>query len=806
MKPILYTLLASSLIVPAGAVELLTDGDFELGGYGWEYVINSTLDQVSFEERSAGWGVDAVFSLNSSLLGDPWDAQLLQFNLAVQSGYRYTVSFGGSATAEGSKWVDVGIQHNGGSSYYYGDGSDVWTVYDSLSRTLTTDYADFSKSWDNCSVNDSKVQFFIQVGRNTRDVNIAWASLDRTPITCGGSSSSSILASSSSGVVFSSSSGVTPSSSSLSPSNGLLRMNQIGFHPLANKQAVLIQGTNDPIVIKNGLGEVVATLQPSAASTWSPSGESARLIQFPSLSTDAQTYTIHQGSSQIGRTLNVKSDVYTNLLKGVLKFYYFQRASTALSSTYAGSYARSAGHADQSISRYYVGGGSTFSSPKGWYDAGDYGKYIVNSGISTSTLLSLYEHYSTWFNSLEWNIPESGNGKADLLDEIRWNLDWMLTMQDADGGVYSKLTTAVFSGSVMPSADVATRYAFMKTTAASYDFAAVMAQASRIYASTDAVFASSCLLAARNAYAWAKSHPAVYYSQPAGVNTGEYGDNTVSDEAFWAATEMYLATQESAFQSDYRSYDISPSTPDWAGVGTLGYYSMALHPSVFGNDASLAQDSLVKKANALRTVAKSGGYALPIQSSDFVWGSNSVLANQGIVLLHAYYLTKNEEYLQFAQSALDYLLGRNPLDYAYVTGFGAKSPKNPHHRPSEADGISNPVPGMIVGGPHTGGQDVGIETWQCGNYVLSGKPAMSYYDNTCSYATNEVAINWNASMSYLVGALQAIYQGESFLGKVIQPVRVISITSGESKVESKLRFDGHGMTIKGRDLVGRRAP
>jgi len=132
-------------------------------------------------------------------------------------------------------------------------------------------------------------------------------------------------------------------------------------------------------------------------------------------------------------------------------------------------------------------------------------------------------------------------------------------------------------------------------------------------------------------------------------------------------------------------------------------------------------------------------------------------ANQGVVLLHAYYLTRDTKYLDAAVSQLDYLLGRNPLNICYVTGFGRKSPLNPHHRIMNADGVAAPVPGFLVGGPHTGGQDI-TELWGCENYIEYD--ATSYIDHYCSYATNEVTINWNASFSYLSNSLEALLTGE----------------------------------------------
>lgn len=551
-----------------------------------------------------------------------------------------------------------------------------------------------------------------------------------------------------------------------------VRMNHIGFHTEATKSAVILNGTAEPIVVHNAQGATVATAKVSDAKVWVPSGEMASIADFSDVKVPG-TYSLYQGTTKIGRDFVVSATPFQDILKGSIKFFYYQRASSAIEGSYAGAYARLGGHPDNSISTSFVNGSATISSPKGWYDAGDYGKYIVNSGITTSTLMLMYEHYQAYFDALTWNIPESANGKSDLLDEIKWNLDWMLTMQTTDGGVYSKLTTEVFSEPVMPSADKATRYVFMKTTAATFDFAAVMAHAARVYATYNSTFAATCLTAAQKAYTWGRANPSVYYTQPSTVNTGEYGDGDATDEQLWAASQLYLITKTASYLSDVNALkvDVKAETPAWPSVGTLGYMTMALYPVEFGTSSAYAKDSVLRVANALRDVSESSGYGVPVSSSDFVWGSNAVVANQGLVLLHGFYLTQDKRYLHAAYRAMDYLIGRNPLDLTYLTGFGFKSPKNPHHRPSQADGIANPVPGMLAGGPHNGGQDVGSETWKCQNYVVAGKPALSFVDNTCSYATNEVAINWNAPFAYVSGALEALYNGQSFMGKLgIAPV------------------------------------
>ncbi|RYY14789.1 MAG: cellulase, partial [Chitinophagaceae bacterium] len=404
---------------------------------------------------------------------------------------------------------------------------------------------------------------------------------------------------------------------------------------------------------------------------------------------------------------------------------------------------------------------TVISSPGGWYDAGDYNKYIVNAGITMGTLLSAYEDFSYYFDTLNVNIPESGNALPDLLDEILYNLRWMLTMQDnQDGGVYHKCTNAAFDGTVMPGITILPRYAVQKSTTATLDFAAVMAQSSRILKKFDKQLpglADSCLVAAKKAWSWSLKNPGMLYNQDSmnlhhqpKITTGAYGDRSADDEWFWAAAELFYTSGDGEFEQKMKSgLETAYSLPSWAKVHLLGVYTLlrlekntAVLAAVKTKLISLSdQYLLTMPTNAFGTVM--GG-----RKSDFNWGSNSNAANQGILMINAWKLTGDIKYANAALANLDYLCGRNATGYHFVTGFGERSPKHPHHRPSEADGIEDPVPGLLAGGPNPGMQD------KC-NYIFK-EPETAYVDDYCSYASNEIAINWNAPLVYLANAIEAI--------------------------------------------------
>ena len=466
----------------------------------------------------------------------------------------------------------------------------------------------------------------------------------------------------------------------------------------------------------------------------------------------------------------IKSNIHQDITKASVKAFYFHRLSMPIQEQYAGQWKRKAGHPDNKVLIHPSAVSASrkvnteISSSKGWYDAGDYNKYIVNSGITMGTMLSAYEDFPEYWKQVDLNIPESKNDIPDLLDEILWNLRWMLTMQDSDGGVYHKLTNAKFDGMVMPHEANAPRYVVQKGTAATLDFAAVTAQSARVFknfSTTLPGLADSCLVASEKAWAWAKQNPSVLYDQDAmnkafdpDVTTGAYGDRDVSDEFVWAASELLITTGEDQYSTEI---NLLPGNamplPSWPQVRLLGYYSLVRHADQLNKyNSTLAQikngltgfaDQLIAGTDQhyMRTV-------MGKSVRDYIWGSSSVAANESIALIQAYKITGERKYVDYALSNLDYLLGRNGTGYCFVTGFGSKRVMNPHHRPSIADGIVDPVPGWLSGGPNPGMQD------KC-NYPTSVADE-AFVDDACSYASNEVAINWNAPLVYVSCALEAL--------------------------------------------------
>ena len=548
-----------------------------------------------------------------------------------------------------------------------------------------------------------------------------------------------------------------------------IKVNQVGYLTHESKIATIEpEAKTKSFLIRDQEGKTVWRTKRASTKKSPFSSKIRQEIDFSSI-TKPGRYTLVAGRHQ--QSFIISNDPYTEALKASIKGYYYQRSGESLERKYAGEYARPAAHLDSHVMVHPSAAtpkrpaGTIISSPKGWYDAGDYNKYIVNSGFTLGLILQSYQLHQDRFNALNLQIPESDNKIPDILDEMMYNLEWMLTMQDpTDGGVYHKLTTPNFEGFVMPEDCKQQRYVVQKTTTAALDFAATMALAARIYQRFPE-FQSFCRQAreaAERAYAWAVKHPTVYYDQdgnnkkfsPA-IHTGGYGDNHTEDEFFWAATELYLTTSETSYLEQAKQFVPDEfSIPSWGNVAGLGIFQWVNQELLGTPDAGKLpmkeiKESLKKKCDEdIHELATSSFHSIFGNSAkDFHWGSNAESClGRGIAQMYEYALTKDSKYRQAALSTLDYFFGRNATGYCYLTGFGTQRVMNIHHRISAADNIKEPVPGLVAGGANKGQEDAKFVPAYTSNI-----PDESYQDHVGSYASNEIAINWNAYLVSLLG-------------------------------------------------------
>ncbi|MBN2814775.1 MAG: glycoside hydrolase family 9 protein [Bacteroidales bacterium] len=526
---------------------------------------------------------------------------------------------------------------------------------------------------------------------------------------------------------------------------------QTGYLAGMGKVAV-IRVPADSFWVTSAGNKVVLKGKLSENKEWSFSGEKVQLADLSVISAVGD-YTLSIRGTNQSRVFGIYQDPYGLLANAAVKALYYNRCSYPILPEFGGKWARKAGHPDTKVYVHASAAtearpeGFELSSPGGWYDAGDYNKYIVNSGISTYTMMLAWDMYPEYWKSRNLNIPESCNGLPDLVDEMLYNLRWMLTMQDTDGGVYHKCSTLQFEGFVMPDEAKNKRFVIQKNTAASLDFAATMAHAARLlqpFSKELPGLADSCKKAAVKAWEWCRLNPAILYTQPKDVGTGAYGDNNISDEWFWAGVEMSLLTN-SAFP-DSLLEKLEFKTPTWNNVGQLGLITALTNKGQLSAETiDRCNNRFMQYADKLIAIANNAAY--PVSLDFFAWGSNSDVANQGLLKMVAYEVSGDKKFLQSAINDMNYLTGVNPTGYCYITGFGEKSSMNIHHRPSGADGIVDPVPGFLAGGPNT------VVMTDCPDVKRSKFPALSYVDELCSYSTNEIAINWNTPLVFLAGAV-----------------------------------------------------
>ena len=444
-------------------------------------------------------------------------------------------------------------------------------------------------------------------------------------------------------------------------------------------------------------------------------------------------------------------------LSTTLRSFYFQRSGVELTPDRAGKWARPAAHLDDNIEFHpSMERSGTWNAHGGWYDAGDYGKYIVNGGVSVATLLLAAEFADdrrmTFSNA---DFFDAGSFRSNLLEEIRFELEFFLRMQDDDGGVFFKVSPVRWDGFVSPSQSDALqkRQILGKSTTSTLNFAGALAQAHRVFANVYPSFAQKCQDAALRAYRWAIENPDVTYPHNT-EGSGGYGDERYDDEFFWARAMLFrevcgkvkVCTDcEREGCDHFRNHllsDMEKCLPDfgvsWRDTQNLGWIALALQ----SQDLDLqvrARNTLKVVADEIVKLAHEDPYGLSIRK--FVWGSNGEIANHALSLFLVNEWFPSTVYADCAKKMLDFVFGKNPVDRCFVTGSAWSSPKFPHHRICHSDGIEAPIPGLVVGGINADRQDMHRFP-----HYPGPQPGFSYTDERCSFASNETAINWNAPL------------------------------------------------------------
>jgi len=540
---------------------------------------------------------------------------------------------------------------------------------------------------------------------------------------------------------------------------GIVAVDQAGYPSLARKNAIVTVYADSFQVID----AATRTVKHRGAMDMASLGDAATGMELYRADFTALTlpgeYLVRTSAGDSSVHFTISDSSYSPVFRASLKGFFYQRCGVSLPQPVAGLWWHSACHTS-SDAMFHATAESTgvAQASGGWHDAGDYGKYVVNAGITVGTLLMAYEWFPSRFSADNIQIPESGNGIPDLLDETRHELTWLFTMQAAAGGVFFKITKPQFEAFVMPENDPGQRYIYRLSSTATGDFAAMMARAARVYRPFDSTFSAKCLAAAVRAWQYLQASPSIIptggFKNPAGTVTGEYGDSDDSDERLWAAVELYLANGDNAahtyFLNNYSSKGIITGAMSWGNVRTLAEcaYLRGARAGINATVQESIRQSLLTYCQSVITLRDNSGFRTAIRTSDYYWGSNSQVMNNALLLILGKAAGGSQELEEAALEQLHYILGVNVHGQSFVTGVGARSTLRPHHRPSGSDGVAAPVPGLLSGGPD---RNINDDPVLAARFTASTPPALCYVDDQGSYASNEIAVNWNAPLVFVAG-------------------------------------------------------
>ncbi|WP_438009559.1 glycoside hydrolase family 9 protein [Sorangium sp. So ce321] len=562
-----------------------------------------------------------------------------------------------------------------------------------------------------------------------------------------------------------------------------IAVNQVGYLPGAVKIATVSNAATAPLAweLLDGSGKSVSRGQTKVFGKDGASGDNVHLIDFTAFNAAGEGYVLKVGDEK-SFPFDIGAGIYSKLKYDALAYFYHNRSGIEIKMPYAGKpeLARPAGHPQDKSTRCLQGSGCDYAldASRGWYDAGDHGKYVVNGGISVWTLLDWYERTkhlgasSADFADGKLNIPEGKNGVPDILDEARWELEFLLGMQVPEGKplagmVHHKMHDDAWTGlGTAPHEDKMTRSLHKPSTAATLNVAAAAAQCARVWKTVDAAFSARCLKSAERAWAAAKQNPALVAPPGGDKGGGPYDDTDVKDDFYWAAAELFVTTGKPEYKQYLQASPLNARFPaevdgvassmSWKVTDALGQISLAIVP---GNvDAAWQQQlraRIVKAADQYLAIAEKEGYRTLVQrtpAGKYEWGSNSFVLNNMVVVALAHDFTKQQKYLDGVVLGMDYLLGRNPLGQSYVTGYGDRPLQNPHHRfwAHQANSkYPSAPPGAVSGGPNSSLQDPHVQS-----AGLKGCVAQRcFVDHIEAWSVNEITINWNAPFAWVTGFL-----------------------------------------------------
>ncbi len=503
-----------------------------------------------------------------------------------------------------------------------------------------------------------------------------------------------------------------------------IHLNQVGYRSDSVKRAIVTNGGYLFWVKNKDTDEIVYHDAVEQGSYEERAGDTVNYCDFTSI-TEPGKYIIYVDSivdddHHNSYTFEIGNDVYDDVTELLVKCFYYNRCGDQIVDA---SYGRSACHAGSSGESnkvvvlewngdftYDDSGrkiGSTRTTTQyfyrselagGWHDAGDYGRYMTAETTAAAKLLIAYMIYPDAFGD-DTGITESGNGVSDILDEVRYTLEWMFKMQRSDGAVYHKLAGSEHADFVVPTSDTKPLYLFPPSVEATADFAGAMAMAHRVFKSIDPTFANNCLNAAISAYNWASANTSLgTYPEKDGSTTGGGNGSNIAIELSFAAEALYMSTGE----EDYHDYfcdnianiDLGSENAN-TNLRKDSAYMCAVYDYYLNTEGRNVDQSVLSalaqgySEYTAKRVTNYNGTPYEFSYLNYTYTNMGLISGNAAQILSDMLNGADTRYV--IEENVNYVMGKNAIGYCGVLGIGSKQIENPHLRIY--------TPGWVTGGP-----------------------------------------------------------------------------------------------------------
>lgn len=537
-----------------------------------------------------------------------------------------------------------------------------------------------------------------------------------------------------------------------------IHVDQVGYLTNHDKVAMVADAKDKTFeIIDTKTNKVVFTGKLSAPKYDAMSEENLSKADFTKLKTPG-TYILKVGNRE-SYDFEIGDNVYAVPAVQSWRSYTLSRSNTPIDDTDVSGLKLKGGHPQDKEAKVYFTDklnkkGDVVDVSGGWYDAGDYGKYITTAGLSSAELMLAYEANPDHFTKGQLVFPKgvkSDENLPDVLSEVKFEIDWMRKMQRQDGSTFHKVSGLTWPGfDISPDTDTQPRYIFSTATYSSAIYGASLAVGARVYEPFDKAYAQSLKKDAERVWDYLQKTPNPVYRVDEGQENGSgpYNKNTDIEERLWLAAEMFLTTgdkkYENYLQKEKDRLTDKPSFFTWDNTLALAQFAYAKAKNADKGLQTEVRNAFISYADDILNKINNDGFECALAKEEYTWASTKNDLTQADILLMAYQLQPKQEYIDGALAQIHYLFGRNALNKSFMTGIGDNPPEHPHNRIHESTGAY--VAGLVVGGPNhvIGGDPDQTKYLESGHIPV----AKSYIDVLTSWSTNEYAIDYTAAAVY----------------------------------------------------------